>query len=239
MSFKVAESPTGGNAVRSVDVVRVPKAELNAQYDRNVAANGNGGPTGTSPSLESGGGEGYNGSGEGNNNAYLRILNDVARARELGMTAREYAMSRGVPSSLTDAEAASLDLYNLKWFDDGAGITPRTYNSQDKYVGETANAIESIFPQRVVSVNRVVYRPDGTTLTDFDIELDNVVIQVKSGSGKKLITQMKKTQEGTDKIVIGYTPDLKKSSSVVRMAKISGFEVFTTWEDLLDYLLSY
>ena len=64
VSFKVTEFPTGGNAVRSVDVVRVPMAELNAQYDRNVTANGNGGPTGTSPSLESGGGEGYNGSGE-------------------------------------------------------------------------------------------------------------------------------------------------------------------------------
>ena len=64
VSFKVTESPTGGNAVRSVDVVRVPKPEFNAQYDRNVTANGNGVPTGTSPSLESGRGEGYNGSGE-------------------------------------------------------------------------------------------------------------------------------------------------------------------------------
>ena len=64
VSFKVTESPTGGNAVHSVDVARVPKPEFNAQYDKNVTANGNGGPTGTSPSLESGGGEGYNGSGE-------------------------------------------------------------------------------------------------------------------------------------------------------------------------------
>ena len=64
MSFKVTESPTGGNAVRSVDVVRVPKPEFNAQYDRNVTVNGNSGPTGTSPSLESGRVEGYNGSGE-------------------------------------------------------------------------------------------------------------------------------------------------------------------------------
>ena len=64
VSFKVTASPTGGNTVHSVDVVRVLKAEFNAQYDKNVTANGNGGPTGTSPSLESGGGEGYNGSGE-------------------------------------------------------------------------------------------------------------------------------------------------------------------------------
>ena len=64
VSFKVTESPTSGNAVHSVDVVRVLKPEFNAQYDRYVTANGSGGPTGTSPSLESGGGEGYNGSGE-------------------------------------------------------------------------------------------------------------------------------------------------------------------------------
>ena len=40
VSFKVTESPTGGNAVHSVDVVRVLKPEFNAQYDRNVTANG-------------------------------------------------------------------------------------------------------------------------------------------------------------------------------------------------------
>ena len=63
MSFKVTESPTGGNAVHSVDVVRVPMAELNAQYDRNVTAGGDG-SFDTIPKLDSGGGEGYNGSGE-------------------------------------------------------------------------------------------------------------------------------------------------------------------------------
>ena len=84
VNFKVTESPTGGNAVRSVDVVRVPRAEVNAQYDRNVTANGNGGPTGTSPSLESGRGEGYNGSGE-------RFVDDWNGAESESETAAEGA----------------------------------------------------------------------------------------------------------------------------------------------------
>ena len=64
--------------------------------------------------------------------------------------------------------------------------TSKMFTSSDKYVGETANAIEFKFPGKVVDVNKNVYRYDGTKLTDFDIELDSVVIQVKSGGGKGL-----------------------------------------------------
>jgi len=56
-----------------------------------------------------------------------------------------------------------------------------------------------------------VHRTEGTILTDFDIELDNIVIQVKSGSGKGLTSQMIETATGTQKLVIRYTPDLNPS----------------------------
>ena len=50
--------------------------------------------------------------------------------------------------------------------------------------GDVATQIEQSIPRRVTSVNKVVYRPDGSILTDIDIELDNIVIQVKTGGDK-------------------------------------------------------
>jgi hypothetical protein len=116
------------------------------------------------------------------------------------------------------------------------GTGSRTFTSTDKYVGETANAIEEHFPNRVVDVNLKMYRPDGSTLTDADIVLDNTIIQVKSGSGKGLTSQMIETSTGTSKTVIGYTPDLNPSSALVKGAEKAGYKVFTSWEDLLSYL---
>ena len=127
------------------------------------------------------------------------------------------------------------------------GVTPkkRIFTSPDKYVAETANAIEARFPGRVIDVNKDVYRPNGTKLTDFDIELDNIVIQVKSGTGEGLTRQMVMSSTGTEKIVIGYTPNLNPSSHLVRNAKrdalhrtgmSEGFDVFTDLEELLKFL---
>ncbi len=53
-----------------------------------------------------------------------------------------------------------------------------------------ATQIEQSIPGRVTSVNKVIYRLDGSILTDLDIELDNIVIQVKTGDGKGLTKQL-------------------------------------------------
>jgi RHS repeat-associated protein len=110
----------------------------------------------------------------------------------------------------------------------------RTFTSPDKYVGETANAIEAKYPGKVVGVNKVVKDSSGRILTDYDIELDNVIIQVKSGTAKGLTTQLGNTANTTDKTVIGYTPDLKPSSSVVKGGQKAGFDVYTNLDDLLN-----
>jgi hypothetical protein len=49
------------------------------------------------------------------------MLDEVKKARESGVTAREYAKSKGIPSTLSDEEAAILDKYGVKMLDDGAG----------------------------------------------------------------------------------------------------------------------
>ena len=112
----------------------------------------------------------------------------------------------------------------------------KIWTSADKYVGETATAIDAQIPGKVVNVNKITYRPDGTILTDFYIELDNTVIQVKAGTAKGLTSQITKTATGTSKEVIGYAPDLNPSSALVKNASKQGIKVFTSLDDLLNYL---
>jgi hypothetical protein len=81
--------------------------------------------------IASNGGASYT-DGAGNNayNAYIKILNELEQAKNSGMTAREFAMSKGVPSSLTDEEAAFLDKYGYKLFSEGAAKLPQGIDKQ-------------------------------------------------------------------------------------------------------------
>jgi hypothetical protein len=54
-------------------------------------------------------------------NAYLETLDELDAALKSGMTAREYAMSKGVPSSLPDEDAAVLDEYGLEMHSEDEG----------------------------------------------------------------------------------------------------------------------
>ncbi len=58
---------------------------------------------------------GYNG-----NDPILKMLSDLNQARASGMTAREFALNKGVPSTLSDADAAILDEFDFKLFADDA-----------------------------------------------------------------------------------------------------------------------
>nr|WP_154983735.1 WXG100 family type VII secretion target [Paenibacillus xylanexedens] len=112
----------------------------------------------------------------------------------------------------------------------------RTFISTDKYVGETANAIEARYPGKVVDVNKKVYRDDGTPLTDYDIELDNAIIQVKQGGGKGATRQAINTASSTNKEVIVYLPNQISNSAVVKGLQKEGFQVFTSESDLINYV---
>lgn len=97
-----------------------------------------------------------------------------------------------------------------------------------------ANAIDDAIPGKVSNVNKVIRDSTGRIITDLDIELDNAVIQVKSGGGKGLTTQLKNTASATGKEAIGYVPDAKPS--IIKGAEANGFKVFTDLNDLLGYL---
>ncbi|MDO4895355.1 hemagglutinin repeat-containing protein, partial [Moraxella sp.] len=88
----------------------------------------------------------------------------------------------------------------------------RTFQSSDPHVADVANAIERAHPGLVKDVNVPMRRADNSLITDADILLNNgIIIQVKSGGGKGLTSQISRTETGTGLKTIGYGPDLKPS----------------------------
>ena len=85
-------------------------------------------------------------------------------------------------------------------------------------------------------MNKPVYKADGTLLTDYDIELDNAIIQVKKGTGKGATTQAINTASSTTKEVIVYLPEQKSTAAVVKGLQDKGFKVFTSLDELLEYV---
>ncbi|MGV9761685.1 RHS repeat-associated core domain-containing protein [Streptomyces tricolor] len=116
----------------------------------------------------------------------------------------------------------------------GSSAKARTFTSTDPLVGDLATKIDAKYPGLVDDVNVPVKRPDGSTLTDFDIELQNAVIQVKAGPGKGAGDQVTRTQQGTDKPVILYGPKLRPS--VVKEVNRRGGIGVTSLDDLLEVI---
>ena len=108
----------------------------------------------------------------------------------------------------------------------------RIFTSSDPLVGDLATQIDALAPGRVAGVNRVVRDPmTGARLTDLDIELTDVVIQVKSG--KKLagaVEQVSVSAAETGKRAVLYAPNLKPGA--VKQAQREGVEVFTSFDVL-------
>ena len=113
------------------------------------------------------------------------------------------------------------------------------WSGKDKYVPELANAIEKKYPGRVRAVEKIIKGSDGKIITDLDIDLDDIVIQVKSGSAKGLTAQMLRTAKATGRTVISYTPDIAQSAAVLRNVRQNGFQTFTDMEELLKYLANH
>ncbi len=104
----------------------------------------------------------------------------------------------------------------------------RIFKSNDRLVGELATEIDARSPGRVVNVNRP------TNLTELDIELTDMTIQVKyteklQGAEK----QLRNTIADTGKPAVLYNPKLKAGSKLLRKR---GFTVFTDFDELMQHL---
>ena len=184
----------------------------------------------------------------------------VVRTAEIVTLAYLFAASAAVVTENLAAFIGYVKLYGfsagLKWymqlgtsgFPDGAlswlidnhmSSQEVVWTGHDKYVPELANAIESKYPGRVVAVEKIIKDADGRTLTDFDIELDTIIIQVKSGSAKGLTSQMIRTAEISGKTVISFTPDIYYNSAVLQSVRRNGFETFIDVKEIIDYISNH
>jgi hypothetical protein len=59
----------------------------------------------------------------------------------------------------------------------------------------------------VVGVNRMVRMGNGLS-REIDVDLGDVVVQVKSGNARGITGQMQRTSTTTGKRVMGYAPDM-------------------------------
>ena len=126
------------------------------------------------------------------------------------------------------------DKNNGQIFIDEELLSKPKYYSPDPLVGSLADSIERLLSGHIIMVNRKVYRSDGSTATDFDIELRSIIIEVKAGKGKGLLSQMKNIQKFTQKEVIAYCPNVRKT--VLLESKKTSMKIFTSEGDLLIFL---
>ncbi|ATE59821.1 RHS repeat-associated core domain-containing protein [Thauera sinica] len=87
----------------------------------------------------------------------------------------------------------------------------RIFTSSDPLVGNLATKIDAAYPGHVVGVNVPIRDAAGRLVTDADILLKNGIVQVKSGGGKGLTSQLQRTEQATGLPTVGYGPDLKPS----------------------------
>ena len=113
---------------------------------------------------------------------------------------------------------------------------------KDPGVKEIVMAIEEAHPGSVKAIEMGVSKNNSDLYTDFDIVTDTHVIQVKTGSGKKIVKQLEKSQSLTDYEVIGF--DANKivygsggfRGSVIKNASGQGFKIINNIEELIQTL---
>ncbi len=143
------------------------------------------------------------------------LLNPVLCVNELGLVAGEVALEGsglGVTGKSALKNSGKVPGGSVVTIPQGGDIAKgASFSSPDKHVSSVANAIEKAYPGHVVGVNVPVRNSAGDMVTDADILLKNAVIQVKSGGGKGMTSQLQRTEHATGLPTIGYGPDLKQS----------------------------
>lgn len=83
----------------------------------------------------------------------------------------------------------------------------RLVSSSDAHVAEAADALERAFPGRVQAVSTQVLMANGLS-REGDVDLGDLIVQVKSGNARGLTGQREATTATTGRPTIGYAPDI-------------------------------
>lgn len=92
-----------------------------------------------------------------------------------------------------------------------AANTARVFTSADTHVADAANLIERAVPGRVVGVNTQARMSNGLS-REVDIDLGDLIVQVKSGNARGLIGQLLATTSSTCRTAIGYAPGIPEGA---------------------------
>lgn len=144
--------------------------------------------------------------------AALAILGAPAAASRL---ARLTASATRVLDNLGDAQA---------------GPVGRVFTSKDPLVGDVATALDAAEPGSVLGLNQNIDTLHGA-YREVDIELADIVIQVKSGPAGGITAQIERTAVQTGRTVIGYAPDMPAAAWA--NAARNGVPVARTIDELL------
>lgn len=140
--------------------------------------------------------------------------------------------SRGVQGQVGSIQA---DLAGVERSDVAANGA-RVFASTDAHVASAANSIEADLPGRVVGVNTQRAMSNGLT-REVDIDLGDLLVQVKSGSARGLTGQIARTQASTGTRTIGYAPDI--SDAAWRNAAQRGIPILRSPSELLAYVREF
>lgn len=112
----------------------------------------------------------------------------------------------------------------------------RFFGKLDPLVRTVAEAIENSMPNSVLAVEREIKdQRTGRTLTDFDIELNNYIIEVNNGSATGKFAQIRdRIQPHTNKEVILFSP--KMGGSVEKSMKANNIRAFRDLKSLIEYV---
>ena len=113
---------------------------------------------------------------------------------------------------------------------DVAANSVRTFTSVDTHVADAANAIERAMPGRVAGVNVDVPMANGLT-REVDIDLGDLLVQVKGENARGLTGQLMATTLSTGRTAIGYAPTIPDAAWL--NAARQGIPIARTPDELL------
>ena len=107
---------------------------------------------------------------------------------------------------------------------------PRVFTSRDPLVADVAASLDEAFPGRVSGVNTMVRQFTGH-LREVDVELGDVIVQVKSGSARRMARQITDTIAGTGRPVVALAPTMRPGAW--HAAATDGVAIARTMDELI------
>jgi hypothetical protein len=125
----------------------------------------------------------------------------------------------------------------MRALEEPAPESPRpAFTSNDPHVAGLANEIERELPGRIVSTNSLRAMVNGNA-REVDIDLGDLIVQVKSGNARGITRQILETQTKTGVDTVGYAPTLKEGAW--RNAAAQGIVILRTPSELIAYLKEF